>query len=762
MTTLTIITSFRLSRLWARALPVLALALASVLAFPARADSPATPDAAKDGEKKTAESAPTATEKVVKMEKLTVTETAANGYLVTSTSTGGKGDFAPNEIPQHVTAIPAQVIEDQALHNVTDAMKNVAGVTNSYPDYYALDYMTSAYIRGFTVSATLRDGLWDPTPFGNSWLGDVDQIEVLKGPAGLLYGAYSGDVGGVINVITKKPSAEPFLRVTGTVDTHGSRSVASDFSLPVSRDQRWLLRTNLGSGFSEGFADNTTAKSRNGSAIVQGRVTDNDTLTVSYEKRWQETEPYSGLPGFAKKGSGTTAYLAPLGSFPNSLNVYDPRSDWTYDSDTARAVLDHRFSPSWLVRSSTHFSQTSRFVRSISATPAFLSDGSIKYTESYSEIHMGPTKTLDTDTFVQGGFSTASLAHKLAAGARFTRETYDMNMSAPTTSFSLYSFTDPLSPNWGQPIVGLRRSIYGDADIHQRNGYVNDVITVLPGLRFSGGINFVNYSVFSESGSSPATESGSGYKADGHGQRAGLLYDLRPGWTLFTDIATTFKPQSPTTTTDGKILTFDPLTGQQKEFGLKIDLQQRATLTASVYQIDLTNVLASDPDPARATLGYQVQTGKQISRGFELDGTVRVTPNWNLLVAYANTQATYHSSSTYLVGSWVPNTPRQSLRLWNQYEIRTGVLIGLGFGAGSTTVTSRTTNLVTTASPRLVATLPGYTAVDALVYYRIGRARISLNVRNLLNRDYWASATSYTWLFKGEPRRAQLSASYTF
>jgi len=690
-------------------------------------------------------------------------------YLITHSSSGSKTELPNSEVAQHITTVSTKLIEDQDLRSVIDAMKNVAGVNNTYPTYFPLDYMSNATIRGFQTSTILRDGLWDPTAYGNSWLGDVERIEVLKGPAGLLYGAYSGGIGGVINVVTKRPLKEPKYTFNVMTDSFGSKSISADLSHPLTDDGRWLARANINQGDYLGFAEHTNYTKRDASLIIQGLLTEQDAITLSAEKRYQSTRPYSGEPGYVVKGSGASASLLSTGSFSNSINVYDPRSSYWFDSDTFRLIFEHQFSPDWSFRSSNQYTETARTTRSISATPSLVGN-TITYKESWSEVHMGPVKGQDSDNMVHGKFSTVGIDHDFIAGLRYARERYDMNMVSPNPNpFSSTTFTDPNNPTWGVPFGGLYRTIRGGNTFDQQfNMYVNDVIKVTEKLKFSLGLNHVDYKSQSESqglnssGNPTGAMSHSTNAVKGKGWRAGVLYDIRPDITVFTDYATTFQPQSPNITTDGNTQIFDSLSGEQAELGIKVDITDKASLTASIYALQLSNVLANDPDPTRSALGYKVQTGKQLSRGLELDSAYRLAKGWDLLASYAHTDVAIQSDQTYLSGSRVPNVPKDSLRLWTTYEPQAENWRGWGFGGGIRSVSNRTTNLVSKSTPNVVATLSGYSVADALVYYRFDKSKISFNLYNLFNRKYWESANSYTWLYPGEPVRAELRLQTSF
>lgn len=424
-----------------------------------------------------------------------------NDYIVTQSVTGSKVPTNILNVPQSVAVVPAKVMEEQDSRSVVGALQNVAGVSSSYPAYFPLDYMNSLYIRGFQVSATLRDGLWDPTPFGNSWLGDVQRIEVVKGPSGLLNGAYTGNIGGVINVVTKKPLDQPAYTFEETVDFFGTRTVKVDLSQPLS--ENWAMRVNLEDGVYEGFANHSEYDKQAGSVVLQGKLTPDDALLLSYEKRWQKSDPYSGTPGYVQSGSGASATLVALPQQGLNFNLYDPRSYWTFDSDTLRAEYTHAFNANWTFRSLAEYTTTSRDMYSITASPSIPASGPNKgkvvYTESFQEIRMGPVDDVDTDNLINGKFAVLGHDNDLTLGVRYTKEWYDMNMegTTPTNLFGQYTFTNPAQPLWGEPVTGLHQYMYGDSHTSQTNAYANDLFSITSKLKLSAGINYTWYETFS-------------------------------------------------------------------------------------------------------------------------------------------------------------------------------------------------------------------------------------------------------------------------
>jgi iron complex outermembrane receptor protein len=382
-----------------------------------------------------------------------------------------------------------------------------------------------------------------------------------------------------------------------------------------------------------------------------------------------------------------------------------------------------------------------------------------------------PEKFFDTDLLSHGKFNTWRIKHDTIFGVRAQNIQYTGRWRYTSANFSSYTITDPENPNWGQPQGDLVYGSYRHYKEYQFNYYMNDVMSLTDKLKLVAGITHARYGRHQDSGNSKSSVT---YHydiiQDADTWRAGLLYEVWPGVTPYFSYSTTFRPQWRNETDDGEIQTFDPLTGKQYEWGVKVDIPDRATITASVYQLTLNNVLSSDPDPVRASLGYEVQGGSQRSRGFEVDATFKLAPGWDALASYAHTEWEYVKSASFVHGSNILNSPKHSFRLWSVYEFQPGSLLeGFGLGAGVTARSRTELNYQRYSAPYATGTLPGYGIVDGVLYYKLKGTKLgifkdskfSINFDNLLDKKYWA-AGSYSALYAGEPFKATFRWEQTF
>jgi catecholate siderophore receptor len=191
--------------------------------------------------------------------------------------------------------------------------------------------------------------------------------------------------------------------------------------------------------------------------------------------------------------------------------------------------------------------------------------------------------------------------------------------------------------------------------------------------------------------------------------------------------------------------TLEPEKFTNYELGFKWDILNRVSVAAAAYRLDRTNTTAPDPaDPART-----LQTGSQRTKGFELSVTGAVTPEWQIIGGYANQDATITSQTASAApGAKVPLVPRNTISLWNRYQATQALGLGLGvvyqddmYAAIDDTVT-----------------LPSFIRLDAAAYYGVSRhLRLQLNLENLLDREYFATAHSNNNITPGSPRAVRVA-----
>ncbi|MGJ5632816.1 TonB-dependent siderophore receptor [Nostoc sp. CALU 1950] len=658
-----------------------------------------------------------------------------DGYRVTNTTTGTRTDTPLRDIPQSIQIVPQQVLRDQQINRLDDALRNVAGVIPEFNAGPAVYYK----IRGFGVSdnSLLRDGLPDPGVGDSVELANVEQIEVVKGPASVLFGL--GSPGGSINIVTKRPLRDPFYAVDATVGSYSFYRGAVDLSGPLNDSKTVLYRLNTAYRNSGSFIDSYSSESLSLSPVISVAIGERTNLTLSAD--YIETRD-SGK-GFGVPTIGTI-FPNPNGKIPRNRNLTEPTDN--VDGTTVRAgyQLEHKFNDNWSLTNAFRYGFRSLY--STETRPDILDADNRTISRSFS-IYENEFTSFTLTTNVVGKFSTGSIQHQLLFGV-------DLNRSigaVPRTASGDAAPIDIFNPIYGQPSSGLFTfEARNEATTDSFGIYLQDQITLIENLKLLLGARFDGFRQNSQDfiANTESSQSNSALSP-----RFGIVYQPIPPVSLYASYISSFTPARGTFLFGANLDTlFEPERGRQFEVGVKADLNDRLSATLALYDLTRTNVLVTDPN----NQDFQIQTGEQNSRGVELSLSGEILPGWNISAGYAYTDARITKDTTFDVGSRLESVPDHSFNLWTTYEIQKGDLQGLGFGLGLFFVGDRPGNLQNTYD------IPSYLRTDAAIFYKRDRLKVGLNFNNLFDVDYFEIGYFGGRVGYGQPFTVQGTVSWQF
>ncbi|MEH2378047.1 MAG: TonB-dependent siderophore receptor [Nostoc sp.] len=654
-----------------------------------------------------------------------------DGYSVPDATTATKTDTPLRDIPQSIQVVPQQVIRDQQVTRLNDALRNVPGVISSGGSPGNTE--TSSFtIRGFDSSgATIRNGLLDPLGDRSLELSDIERVEVLKGPASALFG--NGSPGGTINVITKQPLATPYYAVEATVGSYSYYRGAVDLSGPLNDDKTALYRLNLSYKDAGSLFDFSHDKNLLIAPVLSFAIGERTKLTLEGEYISADTNRLY-LPAVG------TVLPNPNGKIPRNLNTSgSDRNDNLSQQDTGRIgySLEHKFSDNWSLKNAfraTFYHFDISIFRSTSLDP---DDRTLN--RLYGEGQFDD-QAYNMATDIIGKFSTGSIKHQLLFGFDLSRFSYK---SSFLTNFNAAPI-DLFNPVYDQSLDGnfipQKQSSLTDA----LGIYIQDQIALSENLKLLLGVRF---DAFKETDGDLLANTESSQSGDAFSPRFGIVYQPLPPISLYASYSRSFTP-SIGTSFDGS--TFEPERATQYEVGVKADLNERISTTLAFYNLTRSNVLTQDPN----NQDFSIQTGEQRSRGIEFNIGGEILPGLNVIAGYAYTDATITKDNTYTPGNLLNNVPKNSFNLWTKYEIQSGSLKGLGFGLGLFYVGDRQGDLENDFQ------LPSYLRTDAAIFYKQGQLRAQVNFRNLFDVDYFESASSLLRVYPGEPFTVQGTISW--
>ncbi|NJP18612.1 MAG: TonB-dependent siderophore receptor [Hydrococcus sp. CRU_1_1] len=571
-----------------------------------------------------------------------------------------------------------------------------------------------------------------------SSIGTIEQVEVLKGPASVLFSAQ--EPGGVINTVTKKPLSTPYYNVEFQAGNYGFYQPSIDLSAPLTTDGNVLYRfiaSYRGAGSYQDFVSSNTTTIAPSITLKLGDRTD---LNLSYEYvRYFADPPIANVP------------LLSDGSLP-PRNFYPSYPDLTLNDVTTNRIgltLNHKFSENWQIRNNLAIVLNQRTLERVFFE---LADDRTLTTTFFSREPSSGTRA--NNYFGQidllGKFNTGSISHQILAG-------FDINyleggilsfFTSPTPAFVL----DIFNPNYNIPKPEYPLGAKIDYATETYGVYLQDQIAFSDNLKlliggrydwisnkFEDLLNDVNEPLQNDGAFSP---------------RIGLVYQPSDNVSLYASYSSSFKP-SVGRNPDGRAL--KPTRGTQYEIGVKTDfLDRRLSATIAAYHITKTDVATPDPDPLPAAQGFSIQTGEVRSQGIELDVAGEILPGWKIIASYAYTDAEVTKDNATPVGNQLDNVPFNQASLWTTYEIQKGNLRGLGFGLGLFYIGERQGDLANSFE------LPSHLRTDAALYYRRDGFNAAINVRNLFDIDYASYVFGRNSVQRGAPLTITGSIGWTF
>ncbi|MBE9101808.1 TonB-dependent siderophore receptor [Vacuolonema iberomarrocanum] len=648
--------------------------------------------------------------------RIVVTDEAdEQGYRAPNATTGTRTDTPILEIPQAIQVIPSEVLEDQAITDLQDALRNVSGVSQGNTFGNTEDAFV---IRGFDSATVLQNGFRAVDPSLRD-TANLERIEVLQGPASVLYG--SGQPGGVVNLVTEQPLSESFYELQLRVGSNSLIRPELDISGPLTDDDSVLYRLNAAYERGDGFRDFDQDIERVFLApVLSLALTPQTDLTVEFEYLDDE-RPFDR--GVVAIGDG-------VADLPSDRILGEPDDFFENDEYRLQSRLEHRFSDDWTLR--TAFQYTASDELNLRAEPSMLNEA----TGDLSRIFISNDSTNEAfavQTEIVGEFNTGSIEHTLLFGIDFSQETGEVTTSqglaAPINIFDPEYEVIP-RPDLSELVVGLTREVEQTRwgfYLQNQIDLTDNLILVLGGRVDLLEQDLEQVSPFL------GDESVSGQESV-FSPRVGLVYQPIETLSLYASYSRSFQPNAVfSITADGEFV--DPERGTQYEIGIKADwFGGRLSSTLALYDLTRTNVAAPDPTAPPGS-GFVIPIGEERSRGIGLDIAGEILPGWNIIASYAyiDAEVTDGNDLSTPEGNRVNNVPRNSASLWTTYEIPNGDLQGLGFGLGFFYVDNRVGDSANTFE------LPSYFRTDAAVFYRRNNWRVGLNIQNLFDVDYFES-----------------------
>lgn len=628
------------------------------------------------------------------------------------------------DLPTNIGLVGAETLQTFAVNDLVTALLQVPNV-NSYTQYGAYEYYS---FRGFSDSVQTVDGVRNEGNRVRSQLANVERVEVLKGPASVLYGADA--IGATVNIVLKKPSATPTYDGALSIGSWQTTRASAGAGGRLTGNARLLYRIDAGLERSNGFRRDESTRV-NVTPTVSWRASNRDQIDVRYSLNHNDLSGDGGIP-LQRLADGTQV----IPDIPRDRRFNTP-ADFALSTDhNLRAAYTRSLTDGLTLRgvlSGRKFDDDYWVAESLSVDAANQVQREFLYFKHARRPWFGQAEV--------SGLVRAGVDHDVLAGWEHqnyrTRTTRSTDASRLTTPIDLFAPVETHA-TW----TDFPPSRYDHTRIRSNAFYVQDTIGVGARVKVVGGLRVDRLN--RRTNNNPVTNGVETpvepvlRRSNALTYRAGVVYQPTSRVDVFASHATAFRPNY-NLQPDGSPI--DPETGRQIEAGYRLRLVNgRIDLTSSIFQIDKQNIAISRPG------GFFDLAGGIRSRGIEQDVEWRPSLLTRIAVGYGFTNAVYTdyvTTAADLTGNTRPRTPRHSLNASATLAFTNGVSLSIN-------AQSRGRQFLNDAN---TLSLDRYGLLNVAFGYRRGPLQYGLTVSNLTDTDYWASALGGSQLYPGEPLR---------
>lgn len=645
------------------------------------------------------------------------------------------------DVPQTISVITEEQIDNQAFTSVADILQYTAGASIGQGEGHR-DQMT---IRGQNTTADFFiDGLRDDVQYFRP-VYNLERVEILKGANALLFGRGGG--GGVINRVTKTADTKgTFSELSASIDTFSSGMISVDHNIAL--DDAQAFRINAFYEQLDNHRDNFDGERIAVNPTYSYELSSDTMLVLSYEHVDDDRVVDRGVPSL----NG-----APLKGYEETFFGDPDFNRTTLEANIVRARVDHRLSSEWSINGTLQYADYDKLYQNL--YPIGFDD--VNNTVSLD----GYIDTTDRQNLILqinavGQFSTGSLEHTLLVGGEYGDQETSNNRRDTFFSDSAddqitFTFSDPLViPNVN--FTGFVRD--AASDVTFTSVFLQDEIELTEQFILVGGLRFDRFDIDVKDrieiadGSADGNDGILGRSDSEITKRYGLIYKPMDDVSIYASFSESFLPRS-----GDQFLSLSlssealaPEVFENKELGVKWNATDSLTVSAALFQLDRENGTTVDPtDPERSII-----TGTE-TKGFEFQVIGQITENWYINASYSDIEGTERGrvSNGDIDNRTLSQVPEQMFSMWNMVEVNDQWRLGLGLIHQGEQYTSLSNNVE----------LPDFTRVDAAVYYSLSDdTQVQLNIENLFDEAYFPAAHNDNNITTGEGINARLGIKHAF
>lgn len=662
-----------------------------------------------------------------------VTVAAAAIERAAATVSAAKAPTPLRDVPQAIAVVSSETIADQRMQSMADVVRYMPGVGMAQGE----GNRDTPILRGNSSTGDFFiDGVRDDAQYFRDTY-NVERIEAIKGPNAMIFGR--GGAGGVINRVTRAAGWSPVRQLDAQLGSWGDRRITAD--LGGAPSSAFAARVMTIYETSDSYRRGATLERAGMNPTIAAAIGSKTLLRASYEFFRDRRTADRGVPST----NGRPVDTDPATFFGNPDAAISRA-----DVNIASAILEHTIRPGMSVRSRTTFGHYDKFYRNL--VPGVVRAATVNLT-GYDNATNRRNLFNQTDLIVKT--RTGAIEHTIATGVEAGRQlTANFRNTAyfPTLGSNVTTTSVPLdNPVTTLPLEFRQSSTDADNDgtAVVAAVYAQDQVSLLKSLQAVVGLRFDNFSARVTNHRTSATFNSVDHLVS---PRAGLIYKPIVPVSIYANYSVSYVPRAGDQLSSLSVSNqaLDPEQFRNYEIGAKWDNGSIA-MSAAAYRLDRGNVAVADPNDATRSILVNAQR----ARGVELSIDGRITRAWTVNGGYAlqDGRITRSLSTTVLAGARLAQLPAHSFSVWNKYDWSAQLAAGIGIVHRGD---------IFAAADNLVM-LPAYTRVDGGVFWTVSpRARAQINVENVFNTRYYASAHNNTNIQPGSPRALRLALTTSF
>lgn len=690
-----------------------------------------------------------ADEKPSVLPKIQVQDTLDEEGYKSSVAHTAKTDTPLRDVPQSISVLTRQTLDDLNVQNIGDAVQYVPGVGMAQGE----GNRETPVIRGNSSTGDLfLDGMRDDVQYYRD-LYNIQQVEVLKGPNGALFGR--GGVGGLINRVSKQAVFDPIRSFTLQFGSYDNKRVTADFGDALS--DTVAFRVNGVYEDSESYRDDVTLERYGINPTMTFVAGENTTVTAGVEYFHDERTADRGVSSFQGR---------PLDTRRGEFFGDPDQSPVEATVKMANLFVEHYFNDDFVLRNRTRYGDYDKFYQNVfpgAVNTAAVGDdapGTLVSIGAYNNATQRQNFFNQTD--LNFTLTTGAVTHKFLAGVELGRqETENFRNTGyfDTVAVGTTSIQVPVSnPRTTLPVSFRQSATDADNDGTAKIAavYLQDEIAFSPHFLVVAGARYDSFKVdFTNNRTGDDFSSND----DLFSPRLAVVYKPVDSVSAYASYSLTYQPRAgdQLASLSAANSSLDPEEFTNYEIGVKWDATPNLAVTAALFELERNKVAVADPSDATRL----ILVDGQRNRGIELGLTGQVTEQWSIIAAgaYQDGEITSNQSATVQEGAELAHLPKTTFSLWNRYDISSswGVALGVVY---RDEIFAAVENLATPANN---VTLPSFTRVDGAVYFSLNdRWRAQLNVENLFDEDYFQFAHNNNNITPGSPRSARVTVTASF